>query len=251
MFMKTILGLILISFSLNAAAAQMEIFSMNLHCALGDWKSRLETIIDEIILRNPHVIGFQEVCKNKQLDMADYILRELKKKNYQVKSFARAQTHRSFINYQEELLIITRMETKQKLEGNLTSLKFFENKYLGLKIADTWVITTHLHFALPSIRATQYHELNEEFNSSKAIIFGDMNSHPGNRETSVFKMSGWKAFFNGPTYPARNPDKIFDGFWMSKASADNLSSASMEILFSEEHEPPSDHLGVYLIMESI
>lgn len=251
MSMKTILGVILVLFSLNAAAAQIEIFSMNLHCALGDWKSRLNTIIDEIILRNPHVIGLQEVCKNKQLDMTDYILKELKKHNYQVKNFARAETHRSFIHYQEELLIITRMEAKQKLEGNLTSLKFFENKYLGLKIGDTWFITTHLHFALPSIRATQYRELNEEFKSTKAVVFGDMNSHPGNKETNVVKMSGWKAFFNGPTYPARKPDKIFDGFWMTKASGDNLSSASVEILFSEEHEPPSDHLGVYLTMETL
>lgn len=208
-------------------------------------------VIEEIIHRNPHVIGLQEVCRNNEVDMSAYILKELKRNKYQVRSYARAETHRSFLKYQEELLIISRMEAKQKTEGSLPSLKFFENKFLGLKIGDTWFVTTHLHFALPSIRSAQYEVLNQAFQNSRTIVFGDMNSHPGNREARIFLTAGWKSFFNGPTYPSSDPDKIFDGFWVTGPLADSVKSAKVDILFSEYNDPPSDHLGIYLFLDTI
>lgn len=230
-------------------AASLEIFSMNLHCALGDWRERVDIVLEEIIRRDPDVIGLQEVCKNKNTDMTEYILSELSRYEYPVKSWNTIETHRSFISYQEELLIISKHLENERIEGAIPSVKFFENKFVGLRIHGVWFITTHLHFALPSVRKAQYKTLNKIFNNKQTIIFGDMNSHPGNSESAPFRTNNWSHYYNGPTYPAHKPNKTFDGFWLSTSLSDKVQATSIETLFQKVENAPSDHLGVYLNLD--
>lgn len=247
--MKILIFFLLSALAGQIQAASLEIFSMNLHCALGDWKERVDIVVEEIIHRNPDIIGLQEVCKNKNADMTGYILSELSRSNYPVKSWKTIETHRSFISYQEELLIISKHEATESTEGSIPSVKFFENKFVGLKVNGIWFVTTHLHFALPSVRRAQYRTLDNKFSDKETFLFGDMNSHPGNSETSPFHSSNWSHYFNGPTYPSHNPKRTFDGFWHSSALSEKVQSASTEILFQNLEHAPSDHLGVYLQVE--
>ena len=244
--MKILIFFLLFTLAGQIQAASLEIFSMNLHCALGDWKERVDVVLGEIIRREPDVIGLQEVCKNKNADMTGYILSELTRNKYPVKSWKTIETHRSFISYQEELLIVSRHEATESSAGPIPSVKFFENKFVGLKINGMWFVTTHLHFALPSVRKAQYKSLDKQFSNKETFLFGDMNSHPGNTESTPFLLSKWSHHFNGPTYPAHQPKRTFDGFWLSEGLSQKVHRASIETLFQDLENPPSDHLGVYL-----
>ncbi len=236
----------LMFFLILPAFAGTSIFSMNLHCALGDWKSRTDTVIAEIIKRNPEIIGLQEVCYNSQIDMGKYIVRELKRRHYPVVFSQSTNTHRTFVKYHEQLLIISRIKVASHEATWLPSMKFFENKYLAIDTGKFWAITTHLHFALPQIREKQFKVISERFKDKKAIVFGDLNSNPDDGETSVMHSSLWTSFYGEPTYPASNPTKTFDGFWVSKSFAETMRSSFFEVLFKDVKPEPSDHLGVWL-----
>lgn len=219
---------------------------MNLHCGLGDWKSRMDTVVGKIIELNPDVIGLQEVCYNSKLNMTTYLLESLKKNGYPVKFWKTTDTHRSFVHYQEQLLIISKKEVLNSLEAALPSVPSLENRILAIELREGWAITTHLHFAIPLIRKNQYKKISDMFSNKNAIIFGDMNSNPDNYETKLFHEEGWISFFPGATYPSDKPSKIFDGFWASQGFSSQIASSSSEIIF-EGHDPqPSDHLGVFL-----
>lgn len=239
------LAIVALLFLMNTASATT-FFSMNLHCGLGDWKSRVNIVLKEVILRDPDVIGFQEVCHNADIDMAKYIVDGLKSAGYPVSFSKSAETHRTFIKYREQLLIITKLKVKSSVESWLPSMKLFENKYLAIELEDFWAITSHLHFALPQIRKKQFNVIAKRYSDKAAIIFGDMNSNPKNNETSIMHEMNWTAFYGGPTYPAENPKQTFDGFWATKQFAESIKNHEFEILFKDEINPPSDHLGVWL-----
>lgn len=232
-------------FLMNAAGAT-SFFSMNLHCGLGDWKSRVDVILKEVISRNPDVIGFQEVCHNSDIDMARYIVDGLKSKGYPVSFSKTAETHRTFIKYREQLLIITKLKVKNSVESWLPSMKFFENKYLAIELEDFWAITTHLHFAFPQIREKQFNVISKRFSAKATIIFGDLNSNPKDGETSIMHESEWTPYYGDPTYPAGNPKQTFDGFWVTKKFSETVNNHEFEVLFKNEVNPPSDHLGIWL-----
>lgn len=231
---------------ISNAACATTFFSMNLHCALGDWKSRVDIVLKEILIRDPDIIGFQEVCHNAEIDMAKYIVESLKAGGYPLKFSKTAETHRTFIKYHEQLLIITKLDVKNVEESWLPSMKFFENKYLAIEVDGFWAITSHLHFALPQIREKQFNVVAKKFSDKSAIIFGDMNSNPKDSETSIMKKNGWVSYFGGPTYPSEKPSKTFDGFWSTSKFHRSVESFEFEILFKDEVNPPSDHLGIWL-----
>lgn len=233
-------------FSLTAQAKSLKVFSMNLHCGLGDWKSRMDTVIAEIVKTDPDIIGLQEVCYNDEMNMTSYIVEQLKKQKYPIKYFKTTDTHQSFIKYQEQLLIISKKKVTATLDSSLPSMKFFENRLLGIQVGDLWVVTTHLHFALPIIRDAQYKKTAKMFSDKPAIIFGDMNSNPSNSETEIFHKDQWSHYFPGPSYPSENPTKTFDGFWTSKSFSQKIKSAKAIILMPGLPNPPSDHLGVFI-----
>ena len=95
-------------------ASQMRIFSMNVHCGVDDWRARMDIIVAEILRLNPDVIGLQEVCYNAEMNMAGYIRDELTKGGYKVQSFETLDTHRSFIKFQEQLLLISRISSSAR-----------------------------------------------------------------------------------------------------------------------------------------
>lgn len=233
-------------FLMLPAFAGTSIFSMNLHCALGDWKTRTDTVVTEIIKRNPEIIGLQEVCYNSEVDMAKYIVEELKRRRYPVVFAQTADTHRTFVKFHEQLLIISRITVTRHEESWLPSMKFFENKYLAIDTGKFWAVTTHLHFALPQIRERQFRMISKRFTDKKAVVFGDLNSNPENGETSVLHTGLWTAFYGEPTYPASNPTKTFDGFWVTKSFAESMRTSFFEVLFKEVKPEPSDHLGIWL-----
>jgi endonuclease/exonuclease/phosphatase family metal-dependent hydrolase len=241
--MKYLVILVSILF-LNLASATT-FFSMNLHCGLGDWKSRVDIVVKEVLLRDPDIIGFQEVCYNSDIDMTKYIIKSLKAGGYPVTFSKTAETHRTFIKYREQLLIITKRYVTNTKESWLPSMKFFENKYLAIEVDGFWAITSHLHFALPQIREKQFELIAKRFSDKPVILFGDLNSNPSDAETNVMKKN-WVSYYGGPTYPSANPDKTFDGFWATKVFADSVSSSTFEILFKNEVNAPSDHLGIWL-----
>lgn len=219
---------------------------MNVHCALGDWKARTNVIIAEIIKRDPDIIGLQEVCYNSEVNMTKYIVDELKRLQYPVKFYKTADTHRTFVKYQEQLLIISKKDVLRSEESWLPSMKFFENKYLAIETEDFWAVTTHFHFALPQIRERQYKFVSKKFSDKKVIIFGDMNSNPDDNETKVMHELNWTPHYGGPTYPASKPTKTFDGFWASQSFSEMFQNIEFEILFQGVEPEPSDHLGIWL-----
>lgn len=232
--------------SFTASASEVRIFSMNLHCALGEWQKRMDHILAEIVREDPDVIGFQEVCYNKKIDMASYITAGLEKGGYRVGSFFSYDTHQTFIHYQEQLLIISKHDATGRVSGQLPAVPFLGNGYVGLKIGDKWFLTTHLHFALPQVRENQYRALTKKFAMMKLVIFGDMNSNPSDGETSIFKNDNWVPFFDGPTFPSGNPTKTFDGFWTTGALHSEISGWKVRRHFVNDPAEPSDHLGISL-----
>jgi endonuclease/exonuclease/phosphatase family metal-dependent hydrolase len=249
--MKFMALLILISSAHMAFAREVKIFSMNLHCGLGDWESRVDTVIREVLKRDPDIIGFQEVCHNREVDMTSFIIKKLKDGGYPVMFHKTAETHRTFLKYREQLLIITKLNVEDVEESWLPSMKFFENKYLAIKVDNFWAITSHFHFALPQIREEQFKVIAEKFSNRAAIIFGDLNSNPDNSETAILHEKNWTSFFGEPTYPSSKPDKTFDGFWASEKLSSDISDTKFEVLFKDEINPPSDHLGIYLKIDKI
>lgn len=222
---------------------------MNLHCGLGDWEARMDDVVNEILKHNPDVIGLQEVCYNKDMNMTADILQKLNQGGYEVKFSRTTDTHKSFLKYQEELLVITRHEVSATIDEDLPSLKFFENRLLAIEIDGTWFVNTHLHFALPQIRTQQYKKISKLFSDKSALLMGDLNSNSGNGESKILKTNNWKDYFNGPTYPSHKPSKTFDGFWTSSLFTKNILKFDMTRLFVDAVNPPSDHLGVMLELE--
>ncbi|MFL5786318.1 MAG: hypothetical protein ACJ76H_16995, partial [Bacteriovoracaceae bacterium] len=98
---------------LSPIASAFSIFSMNLHCGLGDWKSRVDIVVAEILKESHDVIGLQEVCYNNTMNMGTYIHEQLTKGGYPVKAMETQNTHRSFFKYQEQLLLISRHEATE------------------------------------------------------------------------------------------------------------------------------------------
>lgn len=245
--MKVLIIFILCLLPALAFTAELRILSMNMHCALGDWEKRTLIVVDEIIRLNPDVIGFQEICKNENVDMKEFIWEELNKRS-QFQSRHSVQTHRTFIKYFEELFIVSRRDSERQFSGKLPAVPTLENMYVGMEIDDMNFITTHLHFALPQIRRRQY-EVLRKFTQTKTIIFGDMNSNPKNPETMPFKKDGWFPVYSGPTYPSDKPSKTFDGFWLSPSLKKKVSSIKVERLFVDADTQPSDHLGIFMILE--
>lgn len=219
---------------------------MNLHCGLDDWKKRMDVVVNEIVRLNPDVIGLQEVCYNDEMNMAKYIGESLSKKGYPVKSLITIDTHRSFIRYQEQLLLISRHVSQDTDSGYLPGPGILRNGYVSFRIGHLRFLTTHLHFALPAIRRSQYEFLQEKFGRQGIVAFGDMNSNPENSETNVLKKAGWVPFYDGPTYPSDNPTKTFDGFWMSERFHEEVMATTIERLFLNQRNQPSDHLGISL-----
>ncbi len=244
-----VLSFVVLSLALSFTAyagTTMTIFSMNLHCGLGDWKGRLDLVINEALDSDADVLGFQEVCFNQDVDMTSYILKGLSEGGYEVTYWKTFNTHRSFIKFHEQLLIITKHKVLGSEAHMLPSMKGFENGYLAINLGNVWAVTTHTHFALPQIRATQFRTLNSIFKNRNTIMFGDMNSNPKDSETGVLKENGWISIFGGPTYPSSNPKSTFDGFWISKSFAQSISGPHFRRLFVNAPVPPSDHLGIEL-----
>lgn len=231
---------------MSFASHELKIFSMNMHCGLGDWKSRSDLVIQEIISSQPDVIGLQEICFNSEMNMTEYFLQRLEALGYQIKSWKTLKTHKSFLKFQEELLIISKHEATSSDGRLIPGVKFFENGYAALEINGVWFVTTHLHFALPQIRSAQYKTLSSLFSEKNAVIFGDMNSNPTNRETGIFHEENWTPFYAGPTYPSDKPTKTFDGFWITKSFAQYIKSHEIRRLFVDAQTQPSDHLGIDL-----
>lgn len=242
--MKLILFILLFSFP--ALAKDMSVFSMNLHCGLDDWQTRMNVVVDEIVRLNPDVIGLQEVCYNDEMNMAKYISETLSKKGYPVKSYLTIDTHRSFVRYQEQLLIISKHASIKADSGNLPSPPFLRNGYVSFQIGEYRFLTTHLHFALSSFRRSQYEFIRKKFSDENVIIFGDLNSNPDDSETAVLKKASWVPFFDGPTFPSDNPTKTFDGFWMTRKFHDEIMATTIERVFLNQRSQPSDHLGIHL-----
>ncbi len=242
--MKALLFLIL--FPALSFASDMKIFSMNLHCGLDDWKARMDTVVEEILRNDPDIIGLQEVCFNSEMNMAAYIRSELDKGGYKVLTFETYDTHRSFIKYQEQLLMISKHKSDEAVTGELPGVSVLRNGYVAIRLGQFWFLTSHLHFALPMIRKSQYKFINQKFGKTKTIIFGDLNSNPNDGETNLLKFSGWESFFDGPTYPSSNPDKTFDGFWMTKSFHNEVLSTAIGRHFENSRNQPSDHLGISL-----
>jgi endonuclease/exonuclease/phosphatase family metal-dependent hydrolase len=148
---------------LSPVASAFSIFSMNLHCGLGDWKSRVDIVVAEIVKEAPDVIGLQEVCYNRDMNMGAYIHQQLTKAGYPVKAMETQDTHRSFLKYQEQLLLMSRHEATETKKGNLPSVPLLRNGYVTMKIGSRWFLTTHLHFALPMVRERQFAAIQEAF----------------------------------------------------------------------------------------
>lgn len=229
-----------------AFSSSMKVFSMNLHCGLGDWKARMDLVVSEILKVNPDVIGLQEVCYNDEMNVATYIREKLQQGGYGARGFETIDTHRSFLKYQEQLLLITRHEVSETKKGYLPSAPTLRNGYVSFRIGEQWFLTTHLHFALSSIRKSQYAAITKLFADKGTIIFGDLNSNPADSETDVMKKSGWTSAFDGPTFPSDNPGKTFDGFWMSPRFYQDVLATTFELHFLNAPVQPSDHLGISL-----
>lgn len=247
--MKALIFVILSLISMTALATEVRILSMNMHCALGEWQKRTLIVVEEIIRLNPDVIGFQEICKNNDVDMKEFIWEELNKRSY-FESRNSIRTHRTFIKYHEELFIVAKVSSDKKFHGKLPAVPTLENMYLGLEIDGISFITTHFHFALPHIRRKQYEALSS-FTPQKTIVFGDMNSNPGNSEALPFIKDGWMPVYGGPTYPSHKPSKTFDGFWLSPAMKTAVTNVKIERLFLNAKTQPSDHLGLLMTLEII
>lgn len=206
----------------------------------------MDMVVDEIVEMNPDVIGLQEVCYNDEMNMTKYIGDSLAKKGYPVKSLLTIDTHRSFLRYQEQLLLISRHPSTEAKSGKLPGPGVLRNGFVSFRVGNQRFLTTHLHFALPAIRRSQYEFLAKEFANQAVIIFGDMNSSPQNSETDVLKKSSWVSFFDGPTYPSNDPVKTFDGFWMSEKFHQEVMATTIERVFLNQRIQPSDHLGISL-----
>jgi endonuclease/exonuclease/phosphatase family metal-dependent hydrolase len=222
---------------------------MNLHCGLGDWMRRMDRVIDEIERTNPDVIGLQEVCHNSEMNMQDYILKVLETSGYKVASLRALDTHRSFGKYMEQLLIISRHQAMSSTSGHLPGIEILRNGYVALELQDFWVVTTHLHFLIPSIRWRQYQSIESTFRNKNVVVFGDMNSSDRSWESGPFKNTGWASHYNGPTYPSDQPRSIFDGFWISPSLVPLTSLKSIRRVFLNEAEQPSDHLGLEMVLD--
>jgi endonuclease/exonuclease/phosphatase family metal-dependent hydrolase len=192
------------------------------------------------------VIGLQEVCYNDEVNMAKYIEESLNKNGYPVKSLITIDTHRSFLRFQEQLLLLSRHASHDIQSGYLPGPSILRNGYVSFRIGPLRFLTTHLHFALPGIRRKQYEFLQQQFGRHSVLMFGDLNSNPEDTETEVLKKTAWVPFFDGPTYPSDNPNKTFDGFWMSERFHDEVMATSIERLFLNLRNQPSDHLGIRL-----
>ncbi len=231
------------------AEALSSVFSMNLHCALGNWQARVDEIVDELVRTKPQVMAFQEVCHNKKIDMARYLVDRLVASGVPVSFWKTVDTHPSFFKYQEELLLVSTLPVQAHEHGKLPSLIFFRNNYLAFQIDGTWVVTTHLHFLFSFIRKSQFKKLTKLFGGRPVLMMGDFNTGPNSSESKPFRKAGWLSIFDGPTFPAEKPKDVFDGFWFSDDLKKRVQGASMRKVFekaSQEHEPPSDHLGVAL-----
>lgn len=247
--MKFLTIFIFAAFSLSSFAGNLKVFSMNLHCGLGNWQSRLDLVVNEILKVNPDVIGLQEVCFNDEMNMTSTIVQKLKDGGYDVNFKLTTETHQSFIKYQEELLIISKHVVTNTLDESLPGIKFFENRIIAVEINNIWFINTHLHFALPQIRTRQYRKIARLFSEKSAMLMGDLNSNSNDGESSVMKKNNWKDYYNGPTFPAHKPNKTFDGFWTTSSLTSQIEKSEMKRVFVGEVNPPSDHLGIMIEMD--
>ncbi len=242
--MKLFIFLVLLPLTCFSSATK--IFSMNLHCGSDDWKARLDVVVGEILRIRPEVIGLQEVCYNDEMNMAGYIREKLLSGGYGFRTFETLDTHRSFLRYQEQLVLISKLPVDEVKSGFLPSSSLLRNGYIAVRSGQQWYLTTHLNFILPMVRKNQFNTLSKSFGKNKAIIFGDFNSGPEDDEAEVMKKGNWVSAFDGPTFPAENPEKTFDGFWMSSSFHDEVMATTVELHFLNARFQPSDHLGISL-----
>jgi len=228
------------------ASEPFRVFSMNLHCALGNWHARLDTVLDELARERPDVMGFQEVCRNKKVDMARYLVDGLESRGYHVAYWRTVDTHGTFFKYQEQLLVISGRPVHGVEEGKLPSMPFLRNKYLGVQLDGQWVVVTHLHFLLPQIRQFQAHKLVKLWSGRPVLLLGDFNTSGDAWELGRFAKRGWSSYFPGKTFPSDKPKKVFDGFLLSPELAARVESAAARRIFEGLADPPSDHLAVGL-----
>lgn len=242
--MKALILILLLP--MTCLASEMKIFSMNLHCGLGNWQERVDIVVGEILKLNPDVVGLQEVCYNDDMNMAVYIREKLVAGGFDIRSLKTIDTHKSFYKYQEQLLLISKHKADETKAGYLPSVTMLRNGYVSFRIGKLWFLTTHLHFALPMIRKNQYTSINKDFGKYPTVIFGDLNSNPADGETNVLKSAGWNSFFDGPSFPSDKPEKTFDGFWMSETFHEEVLATTIETHFVNAPVQPSDHLAVSL-----
>lgn len=242
-------GISVLFLALGSRPARAEIqryFSMNLHCLVGDWKARLDLVADELVRRDVDVAGFQEVCRKGSSDMAEYLVGALLARGYAVAYWSAVNTHKSFYRSQEQLLMISRLPVASHEAGRLPSIAMLANYYQGAQINGRWIVNTHLHFMLPQLRKIQVKRISKLWSSRDVLMLGDFNSAPNKKAMKPLRDAKWAALFAGPTYPADDPKKIFDGFWLSESLSKRVQRARATTVFGGYSPSVSDHLGVVL-----
>ena len=250
--------------------ARVKIATLNLFNRMGEWGHRAPLVIDQLEELAPDVIGLQEV--DLQLDQGMWISRQINKRlggqpHYRIKHATNPDTRASFHS-------IATMSRIGFVEHEVLDLMSFERvaQRFVLKCGDRpfFFINTHLHHP-PEAQQERVHQLewllswhDRDARGLPTVIAGDFNAYADPPEPAVQLM---KSRFRSAheTVHGREPEKT----WTTPVNTyDDSPHGTLDYIFvspefrvvdaglafnkPSPHDPnmfPSDHLGLYAVLE--
>ncbi len=249
---------------------QLKVATLNLFNRMGEWGHRAPLVIDQLEQLLPDVIGLQEV--DMVLDQGMWIARQVNQRlpgvpHYRIKHAVNPDTRASF----HGIATLTRIGADEHEVLDLMSFERVAQK-LVLRVGGQQVtfVNTHLHHP-PEAQQERVHQLewllawlDRDTRRLPTVILGDFNAYAEPPEPAVTLM---KSRFRS-AYEAvhgREPEKT----WTTPVNTyDNSPHGTLDYIFvspewrvvdaglafdtPSPHNPnlfPSDHLGLYAVLE--
>ncbi len=216
------------------------IISQNLQCGQAQIHERIGRLVEQVMTFKADVVALQEVCSDESLDVALLMKQQLMRHGFAVKFFDRLFTHLGYEHFEEELVIFSRLDVDEATKGYLPYSPL-QRGYLAIHIGQNWYVNTHLthESEASTLRFQQMEFLAKKYSGQSAIILGDFNAGPNERESQAFLGHKYHPYFPGPTWPSRAPLHSYDGFWCNFLPPLPPTTHLLEDI-------GSDHLGITL-----
>jgi endonuclease/exonuclease/phosphatase family metal-dependent hydrolase len=250
--------------------AQVKIATLNLFNRMGQWGARAPLVVDQMEELAPDVLGLQEV--DLVLDQGMWLSRQINKRlpsqpHYRVKHATNPDTRASF----HSIATMSRIGYEEHEILDLMSFERVAQRFVFLCGAAPFVfVNTHLHHP-PEAQQERVEQLerllawlDRDTRGLPTVIAGDFNAYAVPPEPAVLLMkSRFRSAYE--TAHGREPDKT----WTTPVNTyDPAPHGTLDYIFVSPEfrvaeaglafdkpsvlDPqmyPSDHLGVYAILE--